>query len=208
MNIYSLAASSLAAISIITLGLCAVGPALGGSTEWLIDDFSRPGSRSAIGTEWRFFADTVMGGISRGRAERDSIGGKPCLRLTGQVSMENGGGFIQVALPVDGPQGPLDAGAWKGIRLLVRATGRDVRGIASDYELHLRTGETRLPWQYYSATFPVTGEWAQVDLPFDAFQPVSLREPLDPTQLTRIGIVAARRAFQADMAVATLSLYR
>jgi len=191
----------LCALSLCTVGLCAVGPPLGAPSEWLIDDFSRPDGRSALGPEWRFFADTVMGGVSRGQAGRDSIAGESCLRLTGQVSLENNGGFVQVALPLEGPDGPLNAGAWKGIRLLVRGTG----GV---YDVHLRTGETRHPWQYYRASFPVTEEWASVDLPFDAFQPASLREPLDPAQLTRVGIVAARRAFQADVAVATLSFYR
>ena len=41
---------------------------------------------------WAFLADTVMGGVSRGNAE--FIPG--ALRLTGNVSTKNNGGFIQV----------------------------------------------------------------------------------------------------------------
>ena len=188
-------------LGLIVLGLTAVGPAGGSPTPGLIDDFSRADGRSALGAEWRFFADTVMGGVSRGRAVRDSLDGQSCLRLTGQVSLENNGGFVQVALPVDDRPGPLNAGTWTGIRLVVRGNGRD-------YDVHLRTGQTRLPWQYYSATFPTTNAWTTVDLPFDAFRPAALSARLDPAQLTRIGIVAARRAFTADVAVARVSFYR
>ena len=41
---------------------------------------------------WAYLADTVMGGVSQGRAEFSN----GALRLTGQVSTENNGGFIQV----------------------------------------------------------------------------------------------------------------
>ena len=40
---------------------------------------------------WAYLADTVMGGVSRGGAEFSA----GVLRLTGQVSTKNNGGFIQ-----------------------------------------------------------------------------------------------------------------
>ena len=67
---------------------------------------------------------------------------------------------------------------------------------------------TWLPWQYYRAGFAVTEGWTTIDVPFAAFEPAALREPLDPSQLTRIGLVAAGRAFDADLAVARVSFYR
>ena len=169
--------------------------------ELLIDDFQRTDDLSAVGTEWRFFADTVMGGVSRGKAERAVIAERPAVRLTGRVSLENNGGFIQVALPLDARGEPVDAGAWTGIRI-------EAQGSGGRYDLHLRTTQTRRPWQYYRAGFTVTGEWTVIDLPFEAFEPAALREPLDPTRLIRIGLVAAGRAFDADLAVARLSFYR
>lgn len=79
--------------------------------------------------------------------------------MTGSVSTENNGGFIQIRM--DLPNGaPKDA---KGVRLIVR--GND-----QEYFAHIRTGGTVLPWQYYQAGFLVNGEWREVRLPFDAFE--------------------------------------
>ena len=46
---------------------------------------------------WAYLADTVMGGVSQGSAEFDA----GALRLTGQVSTKNNGGFIQVRTRID-----------------------------------------------------------------------------------------------------------
>ena len=46
---------------------------------------------------WAYLADTVMGGVSRGGAEFSA----GALRLTGQVSTKNNGGFIQVRTRID-----------------------------------------------------------------------------------------------------------
>jgi len=53
----------------------------------VIDQFG-PGAE----TRWRYIADGVMGGVSQGRAEITQDG----LRLSGVVSTDNNGGFIQV----------------------------------------------------------------------------------------------------------------
>lgn len=166
----------------------------------LIDDFTRADGLSAIGTEWQTFTDRVMGGTSSGSASRDTLAQSPCVRLRGRVSLENNGGFIQVALPLRSGDQPLDAGNFKGIRIVVTGNGED-------YFLHLRTADTRLPWQYYQAKFPTSGQWRAVDIPFTAFRPENLRASLNPGRLERLGIVAARKAFAADVAVARIELY-
>ena len=167
----------------------------------LIDDFSRADGRSALGTEWQTFTDQVMGGVSRGSANRDTLAQRPCLRLQGEVSLENNGGFVQVALSVRRQNRPLDAGAFSGIRLTVM-------GNAETYYIHLRTGDTQLPWQYYQAAFQTDGQWREIDIPFTAFRPENLRAALDPSRIERIGIVAAKKVFNADVAVARLACYR
>jgi hypothetical protein len=43
-------------------------------------------------------------------------------------------------------------------------------------------------------------------LPWHAFTPVSLRDPLDVRTLERIGIVAGKAAFDADVAISRLEL--
>jgi hypothetical protein len=166
-----------------------------------IDDFSRDDGRSALGTEWRFFADTVMGGASRGASSREVLDGRACLRLTGNVSLENNGGFIQIALPLEVSGKAMDASGYVGVRLLVRGNG-------ARYYVHLRTRSTWLPWQYYAASFETAGSWTVVDVPFASFSAESLKAPLDVTHLKRIAIVGAKRAFDADVAVARLEFYK
>ncbi len=173
-----------------------------GGTPLLIDDFSREDERSALGTEWRDFTDRVMGGRSQGEARRDTLDGRSCLHLRGEVSLAHGGGFIQVAVPLESGGKALDASAYTGIRLVVRASGEG-------YYLHLRTGDTWLPWHHYRAPIP-SGEagWREVSVPFAAFEPQGLMKPLAPSKLERLGIVAAKREFSADIAVARIDLYR
>ena len=44
--------------------------------------------------EWRVVTDGVMGGVSRAAMLEDQSQGRSCLRLRGQVSLENNGGFV------------------------------------------------------------------------------------------------------------------
>ncbi len=194
--------SFLALVIFLGLGGAVVvnGGSEGARRMLLVDEFSREDGRSSLGTSWRFVSDGVMGGVSRGRLSRERLDGRSCLRLTGRVSLENNGGFLQAALPLD-PDGSLDASGYRGIRLFVRGTG-------DDYFIHLRTEDTGLPWQHYRASFPTTSEWREVDVPFADFRPESLRRSLDASRLQRIGIVAARKEFDADVAVARICLYR
>jgi len=168
---------------------------------FLIDDFSAPGGISALGTRWRFFSDRVMGGLSDGVSGLETVAGRRCLRLRGRVSLENNGGFIQVALPLLQGGRPLDASGFKGVRAWVR-------GNANTYHIHLRTSQSMRPWQYFSAAFDATADWRQVDLPFERFQPENLRARLDRRGLVRIAIVAIGKQFEAEVAVSRLEFYR
>ena len=76
--------------------------------DLIIDDRSSGNMASNIGTEWLFVADTVMGGVSTGNVTVDSHNGKNCLRMRGNVSTENNGGFVQMALSLSG-RGVFDA---------------------------------------------------------------------------------------------------
>ena len=88
-------------------------------------------------TRWRFFTDSVMGGVSSGEVAFVPEDGQVHAHMTGTVSTENNGGFIQMRmeLPVRAPDGTT------GVRLVVR--GND-----QQYSVHLRTSGTMLPWQY------------------------------------------------------------
>jgi hypothetical protein len=169
------------------------------SPAFLIDDFARDGV-SALGTRWQTFSDRVMGGVSDGETAFETIEGRRCLRLRGQVSLENRGGFVQAALPLVERGGSFDAGRFKGLRLQVRGNG-------AVYYVHLRTEDTRLPWQYYEAAFEAGPAWKPIEIPFTAFSPENLSAALDTGGLKRLAIVAAKRAFSADVAVAGIEFY-
>ena len=186
---------------LVVLFLGLVFAARAESDTMLIDDFSRQDFVSKLGTKWRAVSDRVMGGVSEASLVYDAVDEKSCLRLTGDVRLENNGGFIQAALDLAPPGERLDASAYTGIRLVVR-------GNSQQYSLHLRTPDAVRPWQSYRAHFDAGPEWQTIDLPFDTFVPYRLEPALDARKLTRIGLVAIGREFSADLLIARVSLYR
>jgi hypothetical protein len=167
----------------------------------LIDDFTDESLASKLGTWWRGVSDRVMGGISEASVFHDVLDGRPCLRLKGDVRLENDGGFIQAALDLAHPGEAFDASNYTGVRIVVQGNGEK-------YSVHLRTPDSVRPWQSYRAHFTAEPSWQAIDLPFNAFAPYRLDMPLDRTRLRRIGLVAIGRAFHADLAVSELLFYR
>jgi hypothetical protein len=196
-----LCAQALAGLGLLgAMGLPAVA-LRAQSGGMLIDDFSNADLVSTLGTKWRGVSDQVMGGVSEASVAHDVVEGRPCLRLTGDVRLENDGGFIQAALDLAAAGDTLDASGYAGLRLLVLGNGEH-------YGVHLRTPDNLRPWQSYRARFTAAPAWQTIELPFTAFAPYRLDAPLDTARLRRIGLVAIGRAFHADLAVAELGFYR
>jgi len=149
---------------------------------------------------WRLITDGVMGGLSSGTLRTARIADRACLRLRGQVRLDNNGGFVQMASDLNGGA-PLDASAYRGLAI-------DVHGNGQGYKLHLRTDATTLPWQSYRADFTAGPQWERLHIPFADFRPHRLDAPLDTRRLRRLGLVAIGRAFEADLCLARLALYR
>ncbi|MFC2141781.1 CIA30 family protein [Acidobacteriota bacterium] len=170
-------------------------------SSFLIDDFSNTEGVSSFGTRWRQFTDRVMGGLSTASSGYEVIKGRSCLRLQGLVSLENDGGFVQVALPLDENGRFFDASEYTGVRLWSLGNGEM-------YHVHIRTSQSRRPWQYYSAEFVADGEWNKVEIPFGRFKPESLDDPLNAQKLARIAIVGIGKEFKADVAVYRLEFYK
>lgn len=165
----------------------------------IIDDRSRDDLFASNQQGWRVFTDTVMGGVSSGELITTVVEGVRCLRLRGQVSLENNGGFVQASLDL-GEAGLLDASDYRGIELTVCGNGEI-------YNLHLRTDDTCIVWQSYRASFQVETHWQTIRLAFDDFEPYRIAIPLDRSHLRRLGVVAIGRAMQADICLASVSLY-
>lgn len=160
----------------------------------VLDDFSETTPDAAT---WTVFTDRVMGGVSDAEAHLAQVQGRRALRLQGRVSLERNGGFVQVARPLAAGTAPLDATGTDGLQL-------DVCGAPGPYFVHLRTVHTRAPWQYYRAPLPVTAEWRTVSVPWSAFTPGGLAQPLDVRGLLRLGVVGGTAAFDADISLARL----
>ena len=160
--------------------------------------FSMPSNASAKNlvyeNNWAYLADTVMGGVSRGGAEFSA----GALRLTGQVSTKNNGGFIQVRTRID----PTETLGKSGIKIKVKGNG-DV------YYLHVRNASARLPWQYYTASFQTSEKWKDITISFDEFEKSATLMPrkLKPESIKTIGLVAYGKDHEADVSIANLEFY-
>lgn len=143
---------------------------------------------------WAYLADTVMGGVSQGSAEFAA----GALRLTGQVSTKNNGGFIQVRTRID----PSEPTGKSGIKIKVKGNG-DV------YYLHIRNASARLPWQYYTASFKTSEKWKDISISFDEFEKSATLMPrkLKPESIKTIGLVAYGKDHEADVSIANLEFY-
>lgn len=166
----------------------------------VLDDLSRDDPVSKLGTTWAGYSDRVMGGVSRELLGLTEIHGRRCLRLSGDVRLENNGGFIQMSLDLAPDGGTLDVSAYRGLSM-------DVSGNGERYGVHLRTPDCVRPWQSYRETFLTKREWTTLRIPFSTFQPHRLSAPLDTTRLRRLGLVAIGRKFHADLSVATVALF-
>ena len=167
----------------------------------LLDDFSE--ERSAIDTEWKGFTDRVMGGVSDMSVTRLPGPEGNFLSMQGKVSLENRGGFIQVRLMLKSSAKPFDGSEYKGIRVKVRGEG-------SGYYIFLRTTSMILPWKYFAAPVPVTGEWQYVDIPWTAFKPgdYGIAGKLRINRLRSLALVAYGKEFNAKIDLTEIGLYK
>lgn len=166
----------------------------------VLTDFQPPEPVMIDNCAWRGFSDQVMGGVSEGNVQAAVVRGRRCLRMTGRVTRDSGGGFIQMAMYLDGPGGSFDASAYQGLEVVVH--GND-----EDYNIHVRTADARWHSQSYRATIHATPEWQTMRLPWSAFEPNEIDKPLDTTRIRRVGLLGWMREFEADLSVAKVALY-
>lgn len=166
----------------------------------VIDDRSNDDATSNLGTRWRLVTDTVMGGLSKGQLTLDSYKGKKCLRMRGDVTTENNGGFVQIALPLS-EQGVFDASAYNGVEI-------EVAGNDELYNIHFRTDSLWFPWQSYRYSFTARSDWQTYRIPFSELEQYKTSEDFSRDEIERIGLVAIGRDFQADLCLAEIRFYR
>ena len=149
------------------------------------DNFQEP-------NQWNYVADTVMGGISTGSVEFKTIEGKAVAVLTGNVTTENNGGFIQIRMSLD----KIKLDKAKSIKLIAKGNNQK-------YFVHLRTTGTLLPWQYYQAEFIVEENFKEFILPIEDFKKSGslMLKKVNPKKITSIGLVAYGRDHEAELTI-------
>ena len=161
-----------------------------------------PGSSSDTvnAVQWRLVTDNVMGGISQGRLIADSVSDRQCLRMQGDVKLENNGGFVQMALNLTEDKLD-DIASYTGLVL-------EAYGNGESYNIHLRTSNLWLPWQSYRFSFIAPAVWKTFYVPFTDFTPYRTSKKLKLEKIERIGVVAIGREFTADLCIGKIGLYR
>lgn len=170
------------------------------ASDLIIDDRTSGSYHSNLGTQWQLVTDQVMGGISDGELALDNYNNRNCLRMRGDVSTENNGGFVQIALPLS-EQDEFDASNYTGIELVVA-------GNNEPYNIHIRTSGLWFPWQSYRFTFQATTDWQTLRFPFTEARPYKTGKRFQQQRLMRIGLVGIGRDFQADLCVASVKFYK
>jgi len=167
----------------------------------LIDDFSSDSRNSAFGTKWSFMTDRAMDSIYTGRMEFVEHDSRRCLHMVRSALHKSKGGLLQARLNLHHKAKYFDAHRFEGVQLQVKGNGQK-------YAIHLRTTDTRLPWQFYQAQFSTNGGWQGIKIPFRRFRPYYLSEPLDITKLKSLAIVAIKKESNADIFVDEIAFYK
>ena len=149
---------------------------------------------------WKLVTDTVMGGVSKGTIAREVVSSRDAVRMRGDVSTAQNGGFIQMALDFATDAKAFNASAFNGVEI-------DVFGNLENYNVHLRTTLMTRPQQSYRYSFSAGPVWQTIRVSFSDFIPNRIDAALDPRSLRRIGLVAIGRDFAADLSVARLGFY-
>ena len=146
--------------------------------------------------DWIGITDQVMGGKSELEADySDGV-----FSLSGFVTTENNGGFIQLRstlsfLDINNLEKEL-----RGVRL-------NTKGNGETYHIFIRTSKTRSYSDFYYATFIANEEWEIVDLPFSEFKHRFSNSVLDGNDIKTFGIVAYGRDFYSDVSVSEITFY-
>lgn len=158
--------------------------------DQLLIDFSNPADPS-----WRAINDGVMGGLSDSGI---TISDEGVGVFSGNVSLENNGGFASVRTSLD----ETDVSSFDGLAVRVAGDGKR-------YRIRLRTDQ-RFDGIAYQAKFDTRpGEWMVIEIPFDDFVPtfrgrtLSNVQSLDTRKICQIGFMIADKQdgrFRLDIA--------
>lgn len=179
----------------------------------VIDDLTEPFPFTSSGTQWSGFTDHVMGGKSSGTLCREEVNGRMANVLRGKVSLENNGGFVQMAtdLAVDpGVKNTVDASKYDGIEIDVLF--QDENKSSQTFNLHLRNPACLRQFSSYRSTFCLEneGEWCTIRIPWSEFVghgPGSSEIAFQENALRRIGILAIGKEMEVFLAISGVRFF-
>lgn len=155
----------------------------------VIASFEKPDSAD----NWGSVNDGVMGGVSTGSAERTD---RQTLRFTGNLSLENNGGFASIRMA------PRDLKLGNAAGIIVKA-----RGDGRTYWVGLRTARQFGASSYRAFITPATDAFSETFIPFTDFNLEAFGRdvggpPLDPAAIRSIGFTIADKkpgAFELEI---------
>ena len=161
--------------------------------EQMFESFTKDSQK-----RWEFITDQVMGGVSFGKKELLEEKNLSFIRITGFVSLDNKGGFIQARRSLN----KTDHKILNGIKL-------KLRGNNSIYYIHLRTQFTLLPWQYYQGKIKASENWEEINIKLSDFHRSGrlLPKRIDPSKITSIALVAFGREHKVKLDVEQIKFY-
>ncbi|XZE56214.1 CIA30 family protein [Planctomycetaceae bacterium SH139] len=136
-------------------------------------------------SKWQIVNDGVMGGRSTSQARIVPLeSGGAMMQFSGNLSLENNGGFASVR---SRPSGSLGLEAGDTIVLRVKGDGRR-------YTFNLYTPDRRTAFSYQTDFDTKQGEWIEIKLPVDKFVAHSFGRPmanmqLAPARVQAVGIL-------------------
>ena len=145
------------------------------------------------------FSNQVVQTLSHYGVEFKDIEGKTIALLTGNVTTENNGGFIQIRRDLRS----INLEDINLIKLIAKGNNQK-------YFVFLRTTGTKLPWQYYQSQFTVNENFNEFILPIDEFKKsgMLMSSKIDPKKITSIGIVAFGRDHYANISIKELEFIK
>ncbi len=150
-------------------------------------------------TKWKFISDNVMGGLSTGSIVYEMEEGQSIAFLSGDVTTENNGGFIQFRRNVK----EINLKEANFVKIIAKGNGEK-------YYIHLRTSGTILPWQYYQSSFVVEEKYKEYILPIAQFKKSGSFQAnkVKSKNISSIGIVAFGRDHEAEIYVKEISFIK
>ena len=163
----------------------------------ILFDFRQPEQAE----QWYPIDDRVMGGISQSTFESSE---NNTAIFTGNVSLENNGGFASVRMEAD----TFDLSHYSGIIIRVKSDGKE-------YNLNLKT-DSNFSGVYFQAAFsPPADQWTTLKLPFSAFRAkvrgryVDDQYELNPAEIRSFGfMISDKQKGPFQLQVDSIAAYR